>query len=225
MVMRQDLFEYMWQFLTEERQQRFLEIVEDRTRYVTVVLEDLYQTHNASAALRSCDCFGIQDVHVIENKWTYQLNKDVDMGSAKWVDVHKYSEKESNTVECINHLKSEGYTVVATTPHTEMNTIDKLPLDSKIALMFGTEISGLTDTALEHADAKVVIPMYGFTESFNISVSVALCLYTLATRLREENIDFRLTEKERQELLLDWTMKTVRSAEQIKNRYLVENPQ
>ena len=101
--MRKDLFEYMFDFLTEERQERFNTVVNNRTKHVTVVLEDLFQMHNASAVLRSCDCFGIQNVHIIENRNEYKLNKEIDMGSTKWLHVNKYSEKKNNTIDCINH--------------------------------------------------------------------------------------------------------------------------
>jgi len=223
-LMRQDLYDYMFDFLTEERKERFTTIAGNRTRHVTVVLEDLFQSHNASAVLRSCDCFGIQDVHIIENRNEYTLNKDIDMGSTKWLHLHKYSEKENNTLDCINHLKSKGYKVYATTPHTEMNTVSDIPLDDKVALMFGTELTGLTDEALEAADGQVVIPMYGFMESFNISVSAALCLSEIANRLRKEHINFELSEAEKMELIYEWTMKTVKTSFKIKDRFLQENP-
>ncbi|MDC3337753.1 RNA methyltransferase [Flavobacteriales bacterium] len=222
--MRKDLFEYMFDFLTEERKERFSSVVNNRTKHVTVVLEDLFQMHNASAVLRSCDCFGIQDVHIIENRNEYKLNKEIDMGSTKWLHVNKYSEKENNTIDCINHLKNQGYTIYATTPQANYIPINKMPLEKKIAVLFGTELTGLSKTALEHADGLVHIPMYGFTESFNISVSAALVLAELSARLRAENINFELTSEEKTTLLFEWTMKTVKSSHQIKNRYLNENP-
>lgn len=222
--MRKDLFEYMFDFLTEERQERFNTVVNNRTKHVTVVLEDLFQMHNASAVLRSCDCFGIQNVHIIENRNEYKLNKEIDMGSTKWLHVNKYSEKKNNTIDCINHLKSQGYAVYATTPLSDKTQISEIPLDKKVALLFGTELTGLSKSALERADGLAHIPMYGFTESFNISVSAALALSELSSRLRSENIDFPLTEEEKTALLFEWTMKTVKSSHQIKNRYLEENP-
>jgi len=222
--MRLDLFEYMFSFLTEERKHKFLSIVGERTRHVTLVLEDLYQTHNASAILRSCDCFGIQDIHIIENTNEYKLNKEIDMGSTKWLHVHKYSEKTNNTSDCISHLRSKGYAVYATSPHTKSSTIADIPLETKSAFIFGTELTGLTKEALELADGHIHIPMYGFTESYNISVSAALLMAEVSKRLRNENIDFRLTKKEKVELMYEWTMKTIKSAHKIKDRYLRENP-
>ena len=145
--MRLDLFEYMFSFLTEERKHKFLSISNERTRHVTLVLEDLYQTHNASAILRSCDCFGIQDIHIIENTNDYKLNKEIDMGSTKWLHVHKYSEKTNNTSDCISHLRSKGYTVYATSPHTKSSTIADVPLEAKSAFIFGTELTGLSKEA------------------------------------------------------------------------------
>ncbi|MBL4703921.1 MAG: RNA methyltransferase [Flavobacteriales bacterium] len=222
--MRRDLYEYMFDFLTEERKERFTTIASERTRHVTVVLEDLFQSHNASAVLRSCDCFGIQDVHIIENRNQYTLNKDIDMGSTKWLHLHKYAEKENNTIDCINHLKSKGYKIYATTPHTQMNTVSNMPLDHKVALLFGTELTGLTEEAIDASDGQIVIPMYGFMESFNISVSAALCLSEIANRLRSEKIAYQLSENEIMELIYEWTMKTVKTSHKIKDRYLEENP-
>src|SRR5690606_12525524 len=145
-------------------------------------LENLFQPHNASAVLRSCDGFGIQDIHIIENYNKYKPNREIDMGSSKWLNTIKYKEKENNTVECIRHLKSKGYKIVATTPHENDCLIDDLPLDQPTALLFGTELTGLTKEALNEADAFVKIPMFGFTESFNISVSVALALYSVTQK-------------------------------------------
>ena len=223
--MRHDLFEYMFSFLTEERKKKFLSVAGERTRHITIVLENLYQTHNASAILRSCDCFGVQDIHIIENSNRYKINKDIDMGSTKWLHVHKYSEKENNTVDCINHLKAKGYTVYATSPHIKSLTLKEVPLENKSAFLFGTELTGLTQEAIIASDGCVHLPMYGFTESFNISVSAALLMAELANRLRHEKVNFELTNEEKIELLYEWTMKTVKSAHQIKDRYLVENPE
>lgn len=207
----QDLLAFLSQFVTENKRSRFEDVLADRTRYITVVLEDIYQPQNASATVRSCDCFGIQDLHIVENRNTYQLNPDVTLGSSQWVSLHRYREPgQSNTRACLEKLRQQGYQLVATSPHKDDYLISELPLDRKTALLFGTEETGLTPEALELADRFVKIPMYGFTESFNISVSVAICLYETIQRLRQSDISWHLTDAEKQALRLDWTREVLK---------------
>jgi tRNA (guanosine-2'-O-)-methyltransferase len=175
-------------------------VLENRTRYITVVMEDIFQPHNASAALRSCDVFGIQDVHLVEAKYNFKPISTIAMGSAKWVDTYKHA----TSTDAIKKLKSNGYTIVATTPHTTSYELPTLPIDGKLALMFGSEQNGLSEEAMSQADMFLKIPMYGFVESFNVSVSVALCLYDIITRLHASEIDWRLSDSEKQNLLLKW---------------------
>ena len=205
----QELYKFLQQFTTEERKKRFEEVLNYRTRHVTVVLEDIYQSHNARAVLRSCGINGVQDIHVIENRWVYNVNPDIVVGSVKWLDLKKYNEKDFNTPEAFDHLRKKGYKIVATCPHQNDFTPEELPLDEPVAIVFGTEKTGLSDYALEHADMYVKIPMFGFTESYNISVSAALMMYTLTQRLHNSNINWHLTEEEKDELRLDWTKKSI----------------
>ena len=126
--MTEDLIEHLKKFATPERFSLFKRIVEERTNYITVLLEDIYQAQNASAVLRSCDCFGIQDVHIVENKNEYSINPDVALGSSNWLNLYKYNNKEHNTEDAINSLKNRGYRIIATTPHTnEINLEDFNP--------------------------------------------------------------------------------------------------
>jgi tRNA (guanosine-2'-O-)-methyltransferase len=207
--------------VSENRLKKFDEIINERTRHITVVLEDIYQAHNASAVLRSCDCFGIQDVHFIENRNKYKISTDVDMGASSWLSIYRYSEKENNnTSSCINSLKQKGYRIIATTPHEKDCTLDQLPIDNKIALVFGTEIDGISDEVRNHADDFVRIPMYGFTESFNISVSAALSMYELTSRLRKSNNQYRLSEIEKEDILLDWMKSSIKRCDLIIKEYL-----
>jgi tRNA (guanosine-2'-O-)-methyltransferase len=194
----------------------FEKIILDRTRHITIALENLFQPHNAAAVLRSCDCFGIQDVHIIENNNKYEPNKEIDMGSSKWLDLHKYSDLENNTVTAIQDLKSKGYQVIATTPHTDDCTIEELDISKPTALLFGTESTGLTKEAMDHADGFVRLPMYGFTESYNISVSVALALYDLTQRMRKNpEINWQLSTEEQLAIKLDWVKKVVKHGEKV----------
>ena len=207
------LTEHLGQFVTPERLEKFNELLIHRTRHITVVLEDIFQPHNASAVLRTCDCFGIQDVHIIENQNKYQVNPDVALGASKWLTLKKYTGEPSNTNRCLKQLKSQGYQIVATTPHQNDFTPETLPLDGKTALVFGTELKGLTEEAILLADSYVRIPMVGFTESLNISVSAATLLYTLTQRLRKSGIPWQLPEEESAEVLLSWLMQSVKKSE------------
>ncbi len=208
------LFEYLAVFVTQNRLQRFEDVLQYRTRYITVVLEDIYQPHNASAVLRTCDCFGIQDVHIIENQNTYQVNPDIALGSSKWLNLISYSGSDENSPTAIKTLKEKGYRIVATTPHKEDVTLQDLSLEKgPVALIFGTEMRGITGGTLEMADEFLKIPMYGFTESFNISVSAALALFHLTEKLRNLKINWQLTENEKIDIRLNWARQVVKRSD------------
>jgi len=206
-----EIINHLSKLVTEERYQLFNTVLEHRTRYVTVVLEDIYQPHNASAVLRTSDCFGIQDVHIIENRNTYNINPDVALGSYKWINLIKHNEKEQNTVATIHSLKKKGYRIVATTPHTNDISLDEFDLSKgKVALFFGTEMQGLSNTMLENADEYLKIPMYGFTESFNISVSASIILHKLRSNLLNSKIVWKLSDKEKDEIIFKWLFNTIK---------------
>jgi tRNA (guanosine-2'-O-)-methyltransferase len=215
------LVEYLCGFVTDNKRSKFETIVQQRTRYVTVVLEDLYQPHNASAVLRSCDCFGIQDVHIIENANTYEVNPDIALGASKWLNLIRYNTTENNTPEAIAKLKSKGYRIVATTPHQSGVTLQQLDLQKgPVALLFGTERRGLSQDALAGADEYMVIPMYGFTESFNISVSAAISLFYITEQLHNSSIPWQLSAEEQIETKLDWVRRVVKSSEALIKDFL-----
>jgi tRNA (guanosine-2'-O-)-methyltransferase len=218
---KQDLITHLSQFVTEARQQKIESVVQQRTRQVTVILEDIYQPHNASACLRNCDSFGVQDVHIIENRNDFDLNREVSLGSHRWLTISRYNQpKINNTKICLEKLKSQGYKIVATTPHEEEVTIEQISVEEKLGLMFGTELNGLSDEAVSQADYLVRIPMVGFSESFNISVSVALCLYEITTKLRASNLDWKLSELERVEIQLQWLQQSIRGGQFIDNQFI-----
>ena len=220
------LLDFLYQFITDERKERFEEVLAYRTRHITVVLEDIFQPHNASAVLRSCDLNGVQDIHIIENNYTFDINPDVVMGSTKWLDIHRYNELDFNTPTVIDHLKSQGYQIVATCPHRDDFTPDTLPLDRPIALVFGTEKTGITDYVMDHADRYVRIPMYGFTESYNISVSAAVLMYTLTQRLhRMSDLDWHLSEEEKDMVRLEWSRRTLNRIRQYERKFNELHPE
>jgi len=215
------LIDYLSEFVTPKRLKTFGKVLDNRTRYLTVVLEDLYQAHNASAVLRTCDCFGIQDVHIIENRNTYSINPDVALGSNKWLTLKKYNRTDSNTLDAYRTLRNDGYRIVATTPHREDTTLDDFDLTrGKSAFVFGTEMEGLSETAIKEADEYLPIPMFGFTESLNISVAAAIILCRLTNRLRNSPIRWQLTQPEKTELKLAWLKKSIKKSDILVREFL-----
>jgi len=211
----QHLLRYLEDFISQERKQRFLDVLETRTKYITVVIEDLFQMHNASAVIRSCEVFGVQEAHVIEDRYGQRLDKNIAMGAEKWVDVIRHE----NSINCMEALRNDGYKIIATSPHKNDCSLSDFKIDEKTALFFGTERDGLSREVLDNADGFLKIEMAGFTESLNISVSAAIILQDLTTKLRKLDVNWQLTETEKLEKRLDWTMKTIKSIDDILTRY------
>ncbi len=221
-----DLVDHLSRFVTGNRLTQFQRVLDGRTRYITVVLEDIFQSHNASAVLRTCDCTGVQDVHIVERRNEYEINRDVALGSNQWLTLHYYNKKKENggaenIVGAVSALKEKGYRIVATSPHKEGTTPETFDLDrGKAALLFGTELNGLTGQALELADEYIRIPMVGFTESYNISVSAAVILYGLRKRLEQSSLDWSLGVTEKTEIMLEWLRTSIKMAEKIEKQFL-----
>lgn len=193
------------EYLTPERKEKFQEVANFRTKYITVVLEDIYQPHNASAILRSCECLGIQDSYIIEQRNEFKLFEGVAKGSNQWLDIKRFNKKDANNAQiCFEELKNKNYKIVSASPSKEDFDINSLPLDNKIAIVFGTEQEGLSEYARKNSDYFVKIPMYGFTESFNVSVSAGICLYDITQRLRKSNINWQLSKEENLDLQIEW---------------------
>ena len=205
------LYERTAELFSDNKRALFDRLAPLRTRHISVVLEDIYQSHNASAVLRSCDCFGVQDVHVVENRNAFNPAGDVAVGSSKWVDYYRYPTIQ----EAYAELHRKGYRIVATLPHENDQMIGDLDISQPTALVFGTELTGLTGDAIDGADAYVKIPMYGFTESFNISVCAALSLFSLTERMRRSDIHWQLNDDELLDLKLHWAMQAIRDGEQV----------
>lgn len=221
MDVNQLLVNFLSQFVTEERLSTFDRVLGNRTRYITVALENIYQPQNASAVIRTCDCFGIQDLHVVENDNEYVLNPDVTIGSDKWINRIHYNSKLDNSLHAIQALKKDGYRIVATTPHTNDVNLHDFDLEKgKVALFFGTELHGVSEVVMERADEFLKIPMYGFTESFNISVSASIILHYLTLKLRNSNLAWCLTEEEKLLLKLDWLRKTIKKVNLLEDKFL-----
>lgn len=219
--MKKKLAKYLEGFVTQHRKEIINEILEYRTRYITVVLEDIYQSQNASAVLRTCECFGVQDVHIIENKNRYEINPDVTLGSNKWLNLIKYRGKENIIKSAVNSLKSKGYRIVATTPDKNNISLEDFDLEKgKVAVLLGTELTGLTEEIINMSDEFLNIPMYGFTRSFNISVSAAIILHHLMSKLRSSELNWRLSEQEKQDIKIKWLRESIKKSDLIENSFM-----
>mgnify|MGYP001590711346 FL=1 len=214
-----NLTTYLEGFVTEKRKNTFKNILLNRTRHFTVVLEDIFQQHNSSAVIRSCDVFGIQDIHIIENKYHSKVSRHVAKGSQKWLNLNNYKEDKNNTKDCLTRLKNEGYQIIATSPHNNTCTLHDLDISKKSAFIFGVEKSGVSEEVLINSDEILTIPMVGFTESLNISVAAAIILENLTNKLRNSNYPWRLSEKEQEILYANWLEKSIKNVDEIKNRF------
>lgn len=215
MTADEEICNYLESYVTENKRDKIAQVLAERTRHLTVFLEDIYQPHNASACLRSCDCLGIQDVHIVEARNHYRPNNGVSLGSSKWLSMYRYHQTSS----CLDTLRTRGYRLVATTPNVDGYDLTTLPLDRPIALIFGTEEQGLSDEALAAADDTLKLPMYGFTQSYNISVTVALTLSRLVERLRKCDLDWRLSDEEKKELTLQFYRRIVKRHDLLEEAY------
>lgn len=213
-----ELFYYLEDYLTEQRKQLFKDVLSHRTRHFTVVTEDVYQIHNTSAVMRTCDIFGIQDLHVVEEKFGKRVDKEIAMGAQKWVDLNRHGSMEN----CINEIRNSGYRIIATTPHNDSTLLHEFDVSQKSAFFFGTERYGLSDYVMNRADGFLKIPMYGFTESLNISVSAAIILQSLVSRLKQSDLEWQLTEEEKKEIQMKWMKNSIKSSDRIIERFYLD---
>lgn len=216
---KQHLIKYLESCVTEERKEIFNEVIKNRTRHFTVILEDLFQKHNTSAITRSCDVFGVQDIHIIENKYSTYVSNQVGKGSQKWLTFHRYNQKMHNTQDCIDAVKEKGYQIIATTPHESSQFVADFDITKKTAFVFGVEKEGVSDMMMEQADGFLKVPMYGFTESLNVSVAAAIILQDVATRVRKSDTDWELSKEDREDVYLSWLQNSIKSIDAIMDRY------
>jgi tRNA (guanosine-2'-O-)-methyltransferase len=213
-----DYLKYLEEFLTDSRKQRFLQVLENRTNHFTIAVEDVYQFHNTSAVMRSCEVFGIQEINIVEQRFGKNIDKEIAMGAQKWVDINKFD----NIANCIKTLKNKGYQIIATTPHNDSCLLHDFDVTQKSALFFGTEKEGLSEEVMSQADGFLKIPMVGFTESLNISVSAAIIIQDITTRLRQSEVNWKLTAVELLEKRLLWAKNSIKDIKRIEERYFSE---
>lgn len=215
----QFVLDRFYQIITDNKKEMFDAIAAERTRYLSLVLEDVFQENNASAVIRTCDCFGIQDIHAIENHNKYVLQKKIALGAGRWVDLHRYIDSISSSEACITALKKKGYALAATSPHVDAYTPDTVPIDKPLAVIFGSEFHGLSDYILDNVDYQIGIPMHGFTESFNLSVSAALTVQSIRKRLEASKINWRLSKEEETALKIEWCVKILNGGKGLENSF------
>lgn len=209
------LLNYLEGFLTENRKEGFLRVLQNRTKHFTIAMEDVYQLHNTSAVMRSCEVFGIQELNVIEQKFGKRIDSEIAMGAQKWVDVFRYNSVQS----CLDTMREKGYQIIATTPHDDSCFLHEFDITKPSALFFGTERDGLSEEVMQQADGFLKIPMVGYTESLNISVSAAIIIQDITNRLRQSKLNWQLTPDEVMDKRLDWTRKSIKDIEFIERKY------
>ena len=213
-----DYLHFLENILTDNRKEKFLKVLQNRTKHFTVAIEDVFQMHNTSAVMRSCEVFGIQELNVIEEKFGKKIDKEIAMGAQKWVDITTFDSVSG----CLSSLKKQGYQIIATTPHENDCLLEDFDISKPSALFFGTERDGLSEEIMRQADGYLKIPMVGFTESLNISVSAAIILQNLSNRLRQSDISWHLTEEEILEKRLAWAKNSIKDIKRIEERYYLE---
>ena len=220
----QSLIEYLKDFISKERYDRISEVLDNRTNHITLVLEDLHKSHNANAVLRSCDGFGIQDVHIIENRNKFDEHSSVSIGAHSWLTLNRYNEDKCNNIDlCFEGLRAKDYQIIATTPHEKDLNIRELDVTKKTALVFGTELEGVSDEVIRKSDGFVKIPMFGFSESFNISVSAAISMYELTTRIRSDNDFWQLDSDYKVKLKFNWIKQSIKAGDKLVEKYLEDH--
>nr|WP_199003299.1 RNA methyltransferase [Flavobacterium sp. ASV13] len=215
-----DYLAFLENILTDNRKEKFLKVLENRTKHFTIAVEDVFQMHNTSAVMRSCEVFGIQELNIIEQRFGKRIDKEIALGAQKWVDINRFDTVDA----CISSLRNKGYQIIATTPHENDCMIQDFDITKPSALFFGTEKDGLSPEILEKADGFLKIPMVGFTESLNISVSAAIIIQNLTNRLRNSDIDWPLSDEEILEKRLVWAKNSIKDIKRIEARYYQENP-
>jgi tRNA (guanosine-2'-O-)-methyltransferase len=211
-----------YKIITPNKVGMFERIAPQRSRHLVVGLENIQQDHNASAIMRSMDCLGFQELHLIEKNNSYQFQRDIALGAARWLDVVQHQEGPEPVLDAIAQLKNKGYRIVATSPHHKAVTPQTIDISRPIALFFGAEKHGISEELLHNADELLHIPMHGFTESFNLSVSAAMVLSALRTRLEASEVDWLLPKAAQTMLKIEWCERILNGGPQLAQKFREE---
>ena len=216
MKTNQEIYDYLQQFLTDERLSKIEHFSKESSDFVLPVMEDVYQFRNAAAIVRSVEACGFHHVVALEEENVFNPNLKVTKGAETWVQV----EKMPNNLDSLKEIKSRGYRILAVSPEKNATMLPDYEVKEPIALVFGTELEGVSDEILDFADETLAIPMFGFTKSFNVSVAAAICMYELKQKLMKSGIDYQLSDEKLLELKIRWAKNSIKSSEQILERFL-----
>jgi tRNA (guanosine-2'-O-)-methyltransferase len=212
-------YEYLKQFLTEERLRKIEHFAPESSDFVLPVLEDVYQFRNAAAIVRSVEACGFHKVVALQEENNFEPNLKVTKGADTWVEV----EKLPRNMESFQKIKDKGYKIVAVSLENNAKMLPDYEITEPIALVFGTEMEGVSQEILDFADETLAIPMYGFTRSFNVSVAASICMYELKQKLMKSDIDYKLNEEKMLRKKILWAVNSMRSGDQIFEKYLRDN--
>jgi tRNA (guanosine-2'-O-)-methyltransferase len=215
------LTEKFGSFLSDERKASVEHVLSHRTKHIRVAVEDLIDSHNVSAIIRTGECMGIQDFHVIDNEQNFHIGKGVSKGASKWIDIHRHNESDvDNSLEAIKNLKEAGYQLLVTSLASRATALNAVDISRPFVVVLGNETRGTSEIMKEHADQLISVPMYGFTESYNVSVSAGIILHQLTERIHKEVENWQLTEKEKIDYKFQWYKKCMARPDYYQNYYL-----
>ena len=215
----QKIFQHLQQFLTDERLEKINHFAPESSDFVLPVIEDVFQFRNEAAIVRSVEACGFHKIIAMESEHEFNPNLRVTKGAETWVEV----EKLPHNLDSLREIKNRGYKILAVSPENNATMLSDYDLKEPVALVFGTEAAGVSEEILDFADETLAIPMYGFTQSFNVSVAAAICVYELKQKLLRSNLDYKLSEEKLWEMKVRWAMNSIKSGEQILAKYLREN--
>ena len=211
-----ETFDYLKQFLTQERLKKIEHFASESSDFVLPVMEDVYQFRNAAAIIRSVEACGFHKVVAMEARNVFDPNLTVTKGAETWVEV----EKLPHTLDSLQEIKNRGYKLVAVSPEKNASFLPDFKITEPTALIFGTEWQGVSEDFLDFVDETLAIPMYGFTQSFNVSVAAAICCYDLKQKLINSEIDYKLSEEKQTALKIRWAVNSIPSGEMILEKFL-----
>ncbi|GAB3337408.1 RNA methyltransferase [Marivirga atlantica] len=198
------------EFISDRRKEFIDEVLQNRTEHLTIVVEDLIDPHNINAIFRTGECFGVQHFHIIDNIQKFHIGRGVSKGATKWIDIHRYDQADiNNSKEAIEKLKLKGYQILATSPDENAVSFKSVDISQPTALIFGNERDGISQTVKDEADQLIKIPMFGFTESFNVSVAAGILIQEFTTKIRKEVSDWGLSESQINDYKLQWYKKSM----------------
>lgn len=211
-------FNYLKQFLTTARLEKIEKYAPESTGFILPVMEDIFQFRNAAAIVRSAEACGIHKIVALEKDHIFNPNLKVTKGAENWVEV----EKLPYDIETLKQIKARGFKIVAVSPENNATHLPDFKIEQPISLVFGTEHEGVTEEILDFADETVSIPMFGFTQSYNVSVAAAICFYDLRQKLENSDIDFKIPAEQILDLKIRWAVNSLQSGAEILRKFLAD---